>query len=161
MVRLRVHQPGQSSSAVLSSAARYRIAGGSIWMRPGAPLLRYGASGWQHCGIGWPVVELQGPCRLVLGPLENPHGVSEPLDLLCLRAQELRLDREVIAVYEPQRNVWLGVRAGVRCQSFSIESASLRAVAYGLESWLPRAAHGRAIRGSRASSVHRLLTGGA
>jgi hypothetical protein len=161
MVRLRVHQPGEGPPAVLSSAARYRIAGGSIWMRPGAPLLRYGGSGWQHCGISWPVVELQGPCRLVLGPLENPHGVSEPLESLCLRARELLVGREAVAVYEPQRNVWRGLRAGARWQSFSIESASLRAVGYGLEGWMPRAAPERAARGALASGVRRLLAGGA
>jgi hypothetical protein len=157
MVRLRVHQTAEGPPAHLSSAARYRIAGGTIWMRPGAPLLRYGGSSWQHCGISWPMVELQGPCRLVLGPLENPHGVSEPLESLSLRAHELLVGREAVAVYESQRNVWRAVRVAERWQSFSIESASLRAVGYGLEGWMPRATPERTLRGALAFGAHGLL----
>ena len=126
MIRLTFIAEG-SSTSLEEPSPFYRITAGGVWTRPEAgPIATFVEDGWKCQNRLWLGMRFEGPCRLILGLPRDPVGVSEALLSVSMAGRVLAANGLPIAIYDPTRELWHGVIAGISWPAFRIESADLR-----------------------------------
>jgi hypothetical protein len=126
MIRLTFVSEG-SSASLEEPSLYYRVTGGLVWTRPEpGPVAIFFEDEWRYGDRLWAGMRFEGDCRLILGLPRDPVAVSEPLRSVSVAGRRLSANGLPIAVYDPAREFWFGVDAGVFWPAFRIESTELR-----------------------------------